>query len=174
MVRTGWTADVLYINYRVATAPYENDLTNAELAGRQDYAANFIHDEFATPETFEATDTQRALAASAAIIKFYRVAAIVLIPISVIGLALLLRAVIRKKTQHAEKSKSGFLLLAMGMLAFSSVVFIFGVAWFSEWIGTGAMTVYAVAAVPAIQVFELIGVFTAVQTVKEKVLAHDS
>ena len=113
-------------------------------------------------------DVRFSLAAGTAIIRIYQTLAFVLVPLSLAGFVL---AIVK-----AGKKQAGFrfLALSMAMMAFSAFAFVFGVAWFSEWIGTGAMAVYTVGAVPVIQVFEVLGVYCFAKVFREGANIHHS
>ena len=154
MVVDGWKNGAFYSEYHTLTGPKSNNLSNPELAGRLGYAETFIHDSFATPESMQTPGTQFSLKAGTAIINIYQAMAFGLLPLSLLGFVLLIMHTLGKR-----RDGSRFLLLSMAMLAFSAFAYILGVAWFSDWLGKGAMAVYAVGAIPVIQLLEILGIY---------------
>jgi hypothetical protein len=68
---------------------------------------------------------------------------------------------IRRKDKQALY---GF--VSMGMLLLSALALLAAVAWFSEWLDASFLNVYSVGAVPAIQLFELLGVYAVARKIK--------
>jgi len=163
MVLSGIKTAVFFRWYETQLGPYDNDLSNQYILSNYLLAEALIHDTFATQEDFEQPDIRFALSAGTAVITAYQSAAFVLFPLSIAGFILLIIFAIRK-----TKGSSLFLLYLMPILALTAAAQIFSAAWFAEHIREMAMLGYTAGAVPVIQVFEILGVYTLVRFLYSK------
>jgi len=163
MVLSGIKTAVFFRWYETQLGPYKNDLSNPYLLDNYLFAEAWIHDTFATQEDFEQQGVRFALSAGNAVIAAYQGAAFVLFPLSIAGFILLIIFTIRK-----TRGSSLFLLFLMAILGLSAIAQIFAAAWFSGFLNDMFMLGYTAGAVPVIQVFEILGVYTLVRFLYSK------